>query len=49
MILADLGISKDLIYKEITVSIAAKGDIRTRIYCAPEVLGEMAKGVMRLV
>jgi serine/threonine protein kinase len=40
VLIADFGISKDLIDSETTASLSANGDIGTRMYCAPEVLKE---------
>jgi serine/threonine protein kinase len=40
VLLADFGISKDLIDSDTTASLTANGDIGTRMYCAPEVLSQ---------
>ena len=40
VLLANFGISKDLIDQETTASLNSNGDIGTRMYCAPEVLSE---------
>jgi serine/threonine protein kinase len=38
VLIADFGISKDMIDEETTASLGASGDVGTRMYCAPEVL-----------
>jgi serine/threonine protein kinase len=38
VLIADFGISKDLIDQETTASLNSNGDVGTRMYCAPEVL-----------
>ena len=43
VLIADFGISKDLIDAETTASLSANGDIGTRMYCAPEVLKENSR------
>jgi serine/threonine protein kinase len=40
VMVADFGISKDLVDEETTASITANGDVGIRMYCAPEVLSE---------
>ena len=45
VLLADFGISKDLIDVDTTASLTANGDIGTRMYCAPEILsGNQRRG-----
>jgi serine/threonine protein kinase len=43
VLIADFGISKDLIDEETTASLGASGDVGTRMYCAPEVLADNAR------
>lgn len=38
VLLADFGISKDLIDEDTTASLGASGDVGTRMYCVPEAL-----------
>lgn len=40
VLIADFGISKDLIDEETTASLGSSGDVGTLMYCAPEVMAE---------